>query len=139
MNSALFKTMFPRASKSTISVNCLEGETQTPQGKPSEETNKPLRSAKQPNKTEAAFKAYMDALRGSRLEFEPVKLRIGPNCYYAPDWGDMTGYNIPIFYEVKGGHIWDDSLVKFKAAKERHTWASFELWQKKQGTWTRLL
>jgi hypothetical protein len=96
---------------------------------------KPKRGAKEPNKTEQAFKDWVGGTPS--LQFEPVKLRIGPNCYYTPDWGLMTGK--PVFYEVKGGHIWDDSMVKFKAAKERHQWADFEMWQKKKGEWTRLL
>lgn len=101
---------------------------------------KPARGAKQPNKTELAFRAFMAVkhLGTVELEFEAVKLRIGPNCYYTVDWSNFKNPR-PVFYEVKGGHIWDDSLVKFKAAKERHKWAAFELWQKKAGEWRRLL
>ncbi|HEX7531459.1 MAG TPA: hypothetical protein VF333_09965, partial [Pyrinomonadaceae bacterium] len=105
---------------------------------------KKIRGSRQPNKTEAEFgrilKARKRAGEFDSVTFEAVKLRIAGNCYYTPDW--MTWdyeWAAIIFYEVKGSHIWDDSKVKFKAAKELHPWASFEMWQKKAGNWSRIL
>ncbi len=41
--------------------------------------------------------------------------------------------------EVKGGHIFDRDLVRFKGCRaEWKTWFDFEMWQKKAGQWTRL-
>jgi hypothetical protein len=79
-----------------------------------------------------------------RITFEGVKLRIAGNCYYAPDYMAFaysgTGRYYVTFFEVKGGGpIRDDSIVKFKAAKELHPWADFEMWQKAKGEWRRLL
>lgn len=111
-----------------------------------------VRGAKLPNKTEQEFGRILQAridkgeLRGP-LRFEAAKLRIGGNCYYCPDWMvdgsnrkfDQSDLGMqPIFFEVKGAHIWDDSKVKFKAAVEMHTWARFEMWQKKGGEWLRI-
>jgi hypothetical protein len=109
--------------------------------------SKGFRLAKQPNKTENEFGAILEARRRKGeftgpVRFEAVKLRIAGNCYYTPDWmttwESVTGAPVITFYEVKGAHIWEDSKVKFKAAKELHPWASFEMWQKKAGEWRRI-
>jgi hypothetical protein len=98
------------------------------------------------NKTEAEFGRILEAriakgeLRGP-LMFEKIKLRLGKKCWYTPDWSCFTlfeGVWLPIFFEVKGGHIWDDSKVKFKTAVEQHPWAFFDMWQKKAGQWKRI-
>jgi hypothetical protein len=111
-------------------------------------TIKPMRAEKLPNKTEQEFGRMLQARidRGDLdgpLMFEPVKFRIAGNCYYTIDWGcrslEIPFVGMPIFFEVKGAHIWDDSKVKFKAAKEMHQWARFEMWQKKKGEWKRIL
>lgn len=118
--------------------------TSNPKGAP-----KPFRQAKQPNKTESEFGRILEArkLRGEfdSVTFEAVKLRIAGNCYYAPDYMAVhmhrlgNVYPVITFFEVKGAHIWDDSKVKFRAAAERHSWAEFQMWQKKQGEWRRIL
>ena len=67
--------------------------------------------------------------------YEPLKLRIDDTCWYTPDFW------IPemiTFFEVKGGHAWEDSIVKFKAARAIHTWAKFEMHQKKLGVWRQI-
>lgn len=108
--------------------------------------SKGFRLAKQPNKTENEFGRILEArvAKGEfagPVRFEAVKLRIAGNCYYTPDWmvsrPAIKGWET-VFFEVKGAHIWDDSKVKFKAAKELHPWASFEMWQKKAGEWKRI-
>lgn len=41
--------------------------------------------------------------------------------------------------EVKGPHIYPEAKPRFKAAKLRHGWAEWEMWQRKKGEWTRIL
>lgn len=109
--------------------------------------SKGFRLAKLPNKTENEFGAILEARRRKGefaypVRFEAVKLRVAGNCYYTPDWmttsESISGAPFITFFEVKGAHIWEDSKVKFKAAKELHPWASFEMWQKKAGEWKRI-
>lgn len=97
------------------------------------------RREKQMNQTETRFLHWIKGQCVGRFEFEAVKLRIGENCYYAPDFM-LTNLidEKTTFYEVKGAHIWDDSKVKFKAAKERYPHWSFEMWQWKNGEWKQL-
>lgn len=98
-----------------------------------------LRQSRAPNKTEAEFGRMLEArrLKGEFLtvEFEAVKLKVGDGTYYTPDWFCHTLFARPAIFEVKGKHRWDDAIVKYKAAKERYTWADFEMWEKSNGEW----
>lgn len=99
------------------------------------------------NKTEREFSLILEIQRShsaiKRWEFESFTLRWG-GLRYTPDF---TVFFVPVttnvtlikFIEVKGGFIRDDAMVKFKAAKAHWPDIGFEMWQKKGGTWTRLL
>jgi hypothetical protein len=135
--------MFPNASRSLIEAN--SGFTSQPEIVPVMVAAK-LRRGKQPNKTESEFGRILEHRKLTSgdpefisVRFEAAKLRIAENCYYTPDWMCEDHKGRITFFEVKGGHIWDDSKVKFKAAAELHTWANFEMHQKKGGAWTRIL
>jgi len=108
---------------------------------------KPKRGSKEPNKTEASYGLLLQA-RKQRDEihsyfYEGLTLRWGDGMRYTPDYvvyrmNPMVGP--PALVEVKGGYIWDRDLVRFKGCKaEWKDYFRFELWQKKQGVWTRLL
>jgi hypothetical protein len=56
---------------------------------------------------------------------------------YTPDFVVFHRAYIKLI-EVKGGHIWDRDIVRFKGARAYWPEFSFELWQKKQGQWKRL-
>jgi hypothetical protein len=101
------------------------------------EALKPPRRQKQPNKTEAQMHEILVRRLGViNVIFEGVTLRLADNCRYTPDFFCTTAGR-PLIVEVKGGHVWDDSIVKFKVAKQMHeSWADFEFWQKIKGTWT---
>jgi hypothetical protein len=99
-------------------------------------SSKPSKAKGKPNATEAEFLLQLKA-DYPQLDFlfEEVKLRIDDGCWYTPDYFCPE---MATFYEVKGPHIWDDSKVKFKAARRIHAWARFQMHQKKDGTWKRL-
>jgi len=40
--------------------------------------------------------------------------------------------------EVKGGHIWEDRLLKFKIARSQFPEYSWSLWQWRKTQWVRL-
>jgi hypothetical protein len=85
------------------------------------------------NKTESEFEAWFKRQHPSwSLIYEAVKLRIDRTCWYLPDFYVPE---VQLFIEVKGPHIWEDSIIKFKAARVIHTWAKFSMWQKKKGAW----
>ena len=119
-----------------------EAPTPPPYPKPTQGSGKKPRQAKEPNKTEADFHRILESRQRhgefETIMFEGCKLRIGPNCYYSPDFMAINYEGRVTFFEVKGGHIWDDSKVKFKAAKEKHSWAKFQMWQRKRSEWRQI-
>lgn len=85
-----------------------------------------LAALKRMNKLEAEFFMWLKGHEphGAVLTYECVKLRIGHNCWYTPDFEvlspeDATDAVFVIYYEVKG--FWrDDARVKIKAAAQRY-------------------
>lgn len=149
--------MFPRASRSLLEANgavttthldCVGVSASSPTGKASVETVTPSRqkvSRPRMNKTEADFAARLDAMkrRGeiANYAFEGCTLRLADDCRYTADFFVIISLD-PLriaFYETKGAHVWDDSKVKFRVAKEQNPWATFEMWQKKSGEWRQIL
>jgi hypothetical protein len=107
-----------------------------------------LKKGKQPNKTEAEFGRILesDKQRGKiiRYEYEGMTFRwLGMR--YTPDWivvCDRVVSTDPYCFfkaiEVKGGHIFDRDIVRFKGARALWPEIAFEMWQKKSGQWNRL-
>lgn len=148
---AKLRARFPRASKSFIEANAdklRSGDDEIPDKKP-----KQLRhGAPQPNQTEREFGAILAAQQIKtkilRYKFQGVTLLWGDGMRYTPDWWVTTGLcKLPdgrVYYsfkaiEVKGAKIWDRDIVRFKGAKAEWTEFDFEMWQKKEGRWNRLL
>ena len=67
-----------------------------------------------------------------RLLYEPFKLQIDPTCFYTPDFFCPETNTV---YEVKGPHIYEDSIIKFKAARFIYSHLIFRMFQKKRGVW----
>lgn len=88
------------------------------------------------NKTELEFELWFAREHPSMtLLYEAVKLQIDRSCWYLPDFFCPE---LSIFYEVKGPHIFEDSVIKFKAARALHGWAKFQMFQKWQGDWRQI-
>lgn len=107
---------------------------------PQEGRKKPVAGRTAPkrgkNKTELEFELRFKREHPSMtLLYESLKLRIDPTCWYLPDFFCPE---LMTFYEVKGGHLWDDAIVKFKAARAIHTYAHFEMWQCVKGSWRQI-
>jgi hypothetical protein len=143
------KTSKPNANPARFSggVLALNPNLSGPVSVNSTQTEKPERPSNprkghQPNKTESAFFQLLEARRRrgefQSVTFEGAKLRLGENCFYAPDFMAVDNTGLVTFFETKGAHTWEDSIIKFKAAKEIHSWAMFELWQRKAGEWRQL-
>lgn len=64
-----------------------------------------------------------------------MRLRIDATCWYLPDFWCPE---MLTFFEVKGPHIYEDSVIKFKAVRAIHTWAHFEMWQRWLGSWRQI-
>jgi len=91
------------------------------------------KKTKGPNQTEAAFKRWFCArYPDCRLLFESIKLRIDSSCWYTPDYFCPE---LSVVLEIKGAHIFEDSVIKFKAARAIHPYFHFEMWQLENGVW----
>lgn len=112
-----------------------------------------LRQHRQPNELEGEFghKLERDRQAGEIDDyiFEGVTLRWGDMEYtadyfviraVAQNETDQDGgpFVQAVYVEIKGGHKWEDSIIKFKAFRARMKWATFEMWGKENGRWVRL-
>ena len=94
---------------------------------------------KRMNKTEEMFSWILESeKRDGKIKywgFEVIKLRIGNNCVYNIDFMVVDKNDRLILKEVKGGRIWEDSVIKFKAACEMYPFIQFEMHQYKNKQW----
>ncbi len=107
------------------------------------------------NKTEAEFAMRLEAQKRSgeilRYEFEGITLRFA-NVKYTPDFvvfghvGDVESgfFGDPFvkFIEVKGPFIKGNrerAVERFRHAKTYWTEFTFEMWQKKDGSWNQII
>jgi len=94
------------------------------------------------NKTEREYGLVLEALkrRGEvlRYEYEGLTLRWA-DMRYTPDFVVFLPLSQPLkLIEVKGAHIWDRDIVRFKGARAYWPEFRFEMWQKARGQWRRL-
>lgn len=86
------------------------------------------------NKTEREFHGILIRRHNTVLP-HGLKLKLAGKTFYTPDFICFDhGLGVTI-YEVKGGHIWDDAIVKLKCAANKFTAFRFILAQKKKGEW----
>jgi len=107
---------------------------------------KKLRGIEPPkmNKTEAEFEVFLKARKSARqildYSFQGIRLRWGGNMNYKADFSEQRLDGRIVLIEVKGAQIWDRDIVRFKGCRaEWKNWFDFEMWQKTEGQWNRLL
>lgn len=81
----------------------------------------PRMSSPKMNKTEERFKAILEDRRRAG-EFKvilnhAITLRLADGLRYTPDFFGQHQDGSLWIWEVKGRHVWDDALAKFKMAK----------------------
>jgi len=102
----------------------------------------PKPKGRQPNKTEAEFGLILEAQkrRGELIHYvyEGITLKWS-GMKYTPDYIVFID-DAPIkLIEVKGAHIWDRDIVRFKGCRAQwEAYFDFEMHQRKEGSWTRL-
>ena len=95
----------------------------------------PRQERSRKTKVEVEFELRLKASHPkATIYFEAVRLVLGERCVYTPDFWVPE---LLCFFEVKGPYMHEDSLIKWKTARTIHSWARFELWQKKGG-WRKL-
>ena len=96
-------------------------------------------------KVEAEYGMILESMKRRHeivdWQFEGITFRLADDCRYTPDFFVIVTLHPLLlrFVETKGKHIWDDSKVKFRVAKEKYPWAEWCMWQKKSSGWERVL
>lgn len=98
--------------------------------------------SKTPNKTE---QRYLDILEAKKrrgeinsYRYEGMSLRWGDGMRYTADVVVFCGKEITLI-EVKGPHIHQKDLIRFKGCKAEWKEFNFELWQEVKREWKRIL
>lgn len=85
------------------------------------------------NKTEAAHALYLETLKGAGeildYRWEPLRLKLAPDCTFEPDFLVIAKDFTVEFHEVKGGYITDDGMVKARVAANLFPYFVFRIYQ----------
>lgn len=120
-----------------------------------ESAKRPGKRRKEMNLTEAEFATFLEnEVRLQKIvsfEYEGITLRWGKldNIQYTADFAVIATASkdglseYPAirlqFIETKGAHIWPKDIQKFKAARNQFPMYEFQMWQRKQREWERIL
>lgn len=89
------------------------------------------------NKTEKRFLAYLRAKYPTcRIGIQDVRITLAADCRFTPDFSLWASENSPMeFYDVKGPHHWEDSLIKLKTAATLFKMFRFFIAYEDNGRW----
>ncbi len=143
MNAEQLRAKFPNASADFIRQNATGAPIpplDTAAARIAQATPKGgLRASKSVlerlNKTEARFKRELEARRLGVVGVHRFTLRIANDCRYTPDFDVVSEAGVVYFWEVKGGHVWEDSTIKLKSAASLYPMFRFFRAQWKAGRW----
>lgn len=102
----------------------------------------PKHGSRQPNKTEAEFASrYLEMWRVAgaiaSYGYESVTLKLANDCRLTPDWNGVDRLGRTFFWECKGPHAEEDSIIKLKLAARLFPHYEFSLCRRhKGGEWT---
>lgn len=95
------------------------------------------------NKTEVRYAQRLGGLIAcgavQAFAFEGLTVRLAKRTRYTPDFLVVLPDGRLELHEIKGGHIWDDSKVKFKVAREMYPWFVWRMLQWKHAAWVEIL
>lgn len=113
-------------------AQALEQLGKLPPPEPNVRREEPLQSEKL-TKTEQLWLNVLESRGYKDIHSQAINLRVGvAKTWYRPDFFVA---DINTFFEVKGAHIWDDGLVKIKAAARQYPLFRWVLAQKIKGEW----
>jgi hypothetical protein len=144
MTEADFRKMFPRASQACINQNAAIMTMINDKKEPTQMPQKLIKGRSMSN-AELEYAMILEHMkRRGEIEsyrYEGVTLKLADGCRFTPDFFVVVSSMILRlrFVEIKGRHIWEDSIVKFKVAKEQNPWAEWQMHQRsKDGQWSQI-
>ncbi len=91
------------------------------------------------NKYEAEHAWLLEAMRRNGeiqwYRFNPLRLILGADCTYQPDFMVLLADGTVEFQNVKGGFFRDDAKVKLRVAAQEFPMFRFRLFQKTRQGW----
>lgn len=89
------------------------------------------------NKLETDFFGQLKRFGWKVILCQSVKLRLANGTWYCPDFitfGNPDDKPL-VVWEVKGKHIWEDSIVKLKVAAHQYNFGEWRLAHRYNGQW----
>jgi hypothetical protein len=143
MTEAELRHKFPRASQSFLNQNAAittmietRNAVQTPQK---------LIKGRSMSNAELEYAMILEHMKRDHeiesYKYEGVTLKLADGCRYCPDFFVVVSSMILRlrFVEIKGAKVWEDSIIKFKVAKEQNPWAEWQMHQRsKDGQWSQI-
>ncbi len=93
------------------------------------------------NRLESLYRGELEAAQAAGAidgwAFQPLKVRLAPYTYYAPDFAVWIGGRMTL-HEIKG-HLEDDASVKFKGATQALPLVPMVMVRRVRGQWRALM
>jgi hypothetical protein len=86
------------------------------------------------NKTEKAYLEFLRKMRPQWIGVQCITLKLGHDCRYTPDFWAMDVDGLRAI-DVKGGHTWEDSLIKLRVAARLFPFIYFIIAKRKGLVW----
>lgn len=91
------------------------------------------------NQTEQAYADHLEHRRraGEIIDYraQAMTFRLGPDCRYTPDFLVVEADSTLTLVDVKGGHTWEDSVIKLKTAAQQFPWFAWQMVQRRDSGW----
>lgn len=119
LNPHLYPSIEPRPLKIETSVTL---------------TNRPTTDEAKLNKNERDYLAWLRTMKDQWIGIQCLTFKLAHDCRYTPDFFalDDTGLRA---IDCKGGHTWEDSLIKARVAARLFPWCRFIIAKKNGHVW----
>jgi hypothetical protein len=86
------------------------------------------------NKTERDYLTWLRTMKDQWIGIQCLTFKLAHDCRYTPDFFalDDTGLRA---IDCKGGHTWEDSLIKARVAARLFPWCRFIIAKKNRHVW----
>ncbi len=137
------REILPRASQDCIDLNPLSSPSEPIKMIP--RAGGDSLAGRSMTKPEREMAMILEAMRRNNeiesWKFEGMTLKLADGCRFTPDFFVVVSFLIlrVRFVETKGPFIREDSMIKFKVAREQNGWAEWQLHQRNKNGWTQLI
>ena len=76
------------------------------------------------NKLETAYLAWLRVQGDDWIGIQCITLKLAHDCRLTPDFWGFNGEGLRAI-DVKGPHVWEDSIIKYRVAARMFPWIRF--------------